>query len=229
MTPIACSTRARTLDFVRFFAPRPHPQRRDWSSSPPHSRQPLIGVASRRGCRRNGKALNLGRSSLPTRRWRGVDSNFWFRARSKYGRGRRLAALPGRIAPPAARRPWPSPLGSLQADYKHPIGREERILMKLIVDAGTDRTANRLSSVMLRDDANLYRRRTALSVRSLSFPVAPVIGGTFACTLPCRVRRARLLTGFNPTRDGLVFSHGPLPTPTPGLALCRRAVRDGLH
>ena len=26
--------------------------------------------------------------------------------------------------------------------------------MKLIVDAGTDRTANRLSSVMLRDDAN---------------------------------------------------------------------------
>lgn len=44
--------------------------------------------------------------------------------------------------------------------------------MKLIVDAGTDRTANRLSSVMLRDDANPYRRRTALSVRSLSFPVA---------------------------------------------------------
>jgi hypothetical protein len=28
--------------------------------------------------------------------------------------------------------------------------------------------------------------------------------GTFACT-PCRVLRARLLTGFNPRRDGLVF------------------------
>ena len=27
------TVRARTLDFVRFFAPRPHPQRRDWSSS----------------------------------------------------------------------------------------------------------------------------------------------------------------------------------------------------
>ena len=46
---------------------------------------------------------------------------------------------------------------------------------------------------------------------------------------PCRVLRARLLTGFNPTRDGLVFFHGPLPIPAPGLALCRRAVRDGLH
>src|ERR1700730_1694447 len=44
-----------------------------------------------------------------------------------------------------------------------------------------------------------------------------------------RVLRARLLTGFNPTRDGLVFFHCPLPIPTPGLALCRRAVRDGLH
>src|SRR3984893_4481207 len=56
-----------------------------------------------------------------------------------------------------------------------------------------------------------------------------IIGGTFACTQPCRVLRARLLTGFNPTRDGLVFFHGPLPIPAPGLALCRRAVRDGLH
>ena len=44
--------------------------------------------------------------------------------------------------------------------------------MKLVVDAGTDRTANRLSSAMLRDDANPYRRRTALSVRSLSLPAA---------------------------------------------------------
>ena len=41
-----------------------------------------------------------------------------------------------------------------------------------MVDAGTDRTVNRLSSVMLPDDANPYRRRTALSVRSLSFPAA---------------------------------------------------------
>ena len=32
-----------------------------------------------------------------------------------------------------------------------------------------------------------------------------VIGGTFACKQPCRALRARLLTGFNPTRDGLVF------------------------
>jgi hypothetical protein len=40
--------------------------------------------------------------------------------------------------------------------------------MKLIVDASTDRTANRLSSVILRDDANPYRCHTALSVRSLS-------------------------------------------------------------
>jgi hypothetical protein len=60
----------------------------------------------------------------------------------------------------------------LVADHKHPIGREERILMKLIVDAGTDRAANRPCSVMLRDDANPYQRRTALSVRSLSLPAA---------------------------------------------------------
>jgi hypothetical protein len=80
------------------------------------------------------RAGALGRrksGSHETRRWRGVDSNFWFRARSEYGRGWRLAALPGRIALrphvglAIAARP-------LQANYKHPIGREERILMKLI-------------------------------------------------------------------------------------------------
>jgi hypothetical protein len=69
----------------------------------------------------------------------------------------------GRSPPDIAARP-------LQADHKHPIGHEERILMKLIVDAGTDRTANQLSSMKLRDDANPYRRRTALSVLSPSFP-----------------------------------------------------------
>src|ERR1700730_3341973 len=108
-----------------------------------------------------------------TRRWRGVDSNFWFRARSEYGRGRRLAGLPGRYSAPAARPPALAIAARpLQDDHKHAIRREKRILTKLIVDAGTDRTANRLSSAMLRDDANPYRRPTALSVRSLSFPAA---------------------------------------------------------
>jgi hypothetical protein len=42
------------------------------------------------------------------------------------------------------------------------LSGEERVLVKLIVDAGTDRTANWLSSVMLRDDANPYRCRNGL-------------------------------------------------------------------
>src|SRR5262245_34625795 len=43
-----------------------------------------------------------------TRRWREVDSNSWFRARSEYGRSRRLAALPGRCRALMACRPRPS-------------------------------------------------------------------------------------------------------------------------
>jgi len=62
--------------------------------------------------------------------------------------GRPLAALPEPYSAPAARRPWPSPLGRFK-----PI-------------------TNILS--MLPDDANPYRRRTALSVRSLSFPRSPL-------------------------------------------------------
>ena len=88
-----------------------------------------------------------------------------------------------------------------------------------MVDAGTDRTVNRLSSVMLPDDANPYRRAPPCRFDRCRFPQPAVIGGTFACTQPCRILRARLLTGFNPTRDGLVFFHGPLPIPTPGLSL----------
>src|SRR5689334_14798283 len=57
----------------------------------------------------------------------------------------------------------------------------------------------------------------------------PRAGEGLLATQPCRVLRARLLPGFNPPRDGLVFFHGPLPIPTSGFALCRRAVRDGLH
>jgi hypothetical protein len=78
-------------------------------------------------------------------------------------------------------------------------------LTKLIVDAGTDRTANRLSSMMLRDDANPHRRGTALSVDRCRFPQPAVIGGTFARTQACRVLRTRPPIGFNLTRDGLVF------------------------
>ena len=34
---------------------------------------------------------------------------------------------------------------------------------------------------------------------------------------------------FQPDAGRVSLFHGPLPIPTPGLALCRRAIRDGPH
>jgi hypothetical protein len=47
-------------------------------------------------------------------------------------------------------------------------GREERTSTKLVVDARTDRTANRLSPVMRYDGANPHQHLTVSSPRSLS-------------------------------------------------------------
>src|ERR1700750_1937694 len=60
------------------------------------------------------------------------------------------------------------------------------------------------------------------------FPQPAVIGGTVGCTQPYRPP-SEAADRFEPDAGRVSLFHGPLPIPTPGLALRRRAIRDGLH
>ena len=135
-------------------------------------------------------------SSQKTHRWRGVDSNFWFRARSECGRVSLLRLYLGRIAlrphvGPGHRRSAAS--SRSQTSYR----ARGVILVKLIVDAGTDRTANRLSSVMLRDDANPYRHRAALSRRPSTATATSTLQGSHLRTVRSERAARRVGSGHS--------------------------------